>query len=79
MLHRINRTLTSLERIIQEKESQKTEWVNMETAMALLNCKRTKLFDLVNDGLIVYKKVGKTNSYSRKSINQYNETMSTKL
>lgn len=72
--YRMLNTLEKLEPLVTAKTAQ---WVNATTAMALLHCKRTKLFELAKSGAIKYKKTGAV-VYCRKSIEAYNESQSNK-
>lgn len=47
------------------------DWVDVKTAMQLLNVKRTKLQQLKNDGMIHFSQIKKKLLFSRKSIEAY--------
>jgi hypothetical protein len=66
--------LIGVEKFIQANSAD--TWITEETALMLLGCKKTKLFQLKKDGAIKYKKVGRQNQYSRSSIDKYNEKFS---
>jgi hypothetical protein len=69
--NRMAKALIEVEKFLAVKGSD--TWVNEESALALLGCKRTKLFDLKTSGEVKYKKVGRGNHYSRLSIEKYNQ------
>jgi hypothetical protein len=73
---RMSQALIKVEQIIEKNGISESDWVNEETARALLNCERTKLFALIKSGDIKYKKTGRANTYSRKSIEKYNHLTS---
>jgi hypothetical protein len=75
---RMNRALITIEKFLQEKEELKVEWLTEEQALSLLGCGRVKLYELKTLGKIKYKAVGRRHQYSRKSIESYNELMSSK-
>jgi hypothetical protein len=71
---RMSKALISVEAYIRSKEER--PFVDEETALDLLGCKKTKLFALTAQGEIKYKRVGRKNQYSRRSIEKYNEKYS---
>jgi hypothetical protein len=72
--NRMAKALIEVEKFIAVKGSD--TWVNEETALELLGCKRTKLYDIKASGEVKYKKVGRGNHYSRLSIEKYNQKYS---
>jgi hypothetical protein len=69
--NRMAKALIEVEKFIAVNNSD--TWVNEETALELLGCKTTKLFELKRTGAVKYKKVGRANQYSRLSIEKYNQ------
>jgi hypothetical protein len=69
--NRMAKALIEVERFIAVNNSD--TWVDNETAMKLLGCKRSKLFELKQGGQIKYRRNGKGNEYSRASIDKYNQ------
>ena len=72
--NRMATALIKVEEFLQVNSSE--TWVSEETAVKLLGCKKTKLFELKSEGQIKYKRVGRQNEYSKKSIEKYNEKFS---
>lgn len=67
---RMSKALIEVEQFLQINTTD--TWVNEETALKLLGCKRAKLYELKASGQIRFKRVGKMNQYSKKSIDKYN-------
>jgi hypothetical protein len=69
--NRMAKALIEVEKFLAVNNSD--TWVDEETALELLGCRTTKLFELKRTGEIKYKKVGRANQYSRLSIEKYNQ------
>lgn len=69
--NRMAKALIEVEKFIAVNNSD--VWVDNTTAMKLLGCKRSKLFELKNSGEIKYRRTGRGNAYSRASIEKYNQ------
>jgi hypothetical protein len=76
LFHRICRAVISVEQMLKEKDTLQQHWLSEADALALLGCKRTKLWSLKSSGKIKYKAVGRQHQYSRKSIEKYIEEKS---
>lgn len=72
---RMSKALIGVEKFLEEKGGT---WLNEEAALKLLGCKRTKLFGLKESGEVTYKAVGRAHQYDRKSLDKYNQKMSSK-
>lgn len=77
LFSRMTKALIGIEKVLQEKEESGSNWVDQKTALQLLGCKRTKLFELKEAGQIRYKKIGRMNLYCRRSIEKHNALIST--
>jgi hypothetical protein len=76
LFRRMSKALIGIEKVLQEQDEINSDWVSEEKALQLLGCKRTKLFTLKEKGEIKYKKTGRDNLYSKKSIVKYNNLVS---
>ena len=77
LYHRMVKALIKVEEILSERQALNEDWVNEDVALKMLGCERAKLYQLKKSGSIRYKAVGRRHQYSRKSIDKYNELMST--
>jgi hypothetical protein len=69
--NRMAKALIEVEKYIAVNSSD--TWVDSATAMQLLGCKRSRLFELKNSGQIKYRRNGRGNQYNRTSIEKYNQ------
>jgi predicted DNA-binding transcriptional regulator AlpA len=80
-LDRIEKTQERIEQklflLMQAKTRRANDWVSEEVALHLLGCSKSTLYRLKNKGEIRYKGIGRKHQYSRKSIEKYNDLMST--
>ena len=77
LYHRMVKALIKVEEILSERQALNEDWVNEDVAVKLLGCSNRQLSRLKSNGSIRYKAVGRRHQYSRKSIDKYNELMST--
>lgn len=69
--NRMAKALIEVEKFLAVNNSD--TWVDDTTAMKLLGCKRSKLFELKEGGQVKYRRNGRKNEYSRTSIEKYNQ------
>jgi hypothetical protein len=72
---RMSAALVRVEDFFRQVDLETTSrtWVSEGEALSLLGCKKSKLYELKAQGQIKYKRIGKRNEYSLKSINKYLE------
>ena len=68
VFERLSKALIGVEKFLAINNND--TWVDEASALALLGCKKTKLFELKASGEVRYKKVGRANQYSRASIDK---------
>ena len=76
LFNRMCVALIKVEKILSERQDTSQDWISEEAALKMLGCKRGKLYQFKRTGNVRYKAVGRKHQYSRKSIEKYNELMS---
>jgi hypothetical protein len=72
---RMSAALVRVEDFFKQVDLETTSrtWVSESETLSLMGCKKSKLYELKKVGVIKYRRIGKRNEYSRKSINKYIE------
>jgi hypothetical protein len=75
MFLRMSRALIGIEKVLQDKEDNSSNWITEEKALELLGCSKRQLYR-IKGSQIKYKATGRKHQYDRKSIDKYNSLMS---
>lgn len=71
----MSKALIKVEEILSERQDASQDWISEEAALKMLGCSQRQLYRIKGKS-IKYKAVGRKHQYSRKSIEKYNELMS---
>jgi hypothetical protein len=75
LFHRMTTALIKVEEMLSERDDLSKDWVSEEAALKLLGCSQRQLYR-IKGNQIKYKSVGRKHEYSKKSIEKYNDLMS---